>query len=281
MGIYQRQWYQETRPPDRRLQWGAVNWLIAVNVAMYILSAVSVRFFRWNPVTGGLGLTAADVVDRFMVWQFVTSMFLHDLQKVLHLVFNMLILYMFGRHVERRLGVRSFLKLYFGAGFVAGISYVVFGLFDAPFTPAVGASGAVFGVIVYFTCLSPNTVVLLFFVIPMRMKWVTLLFLSFDLYYFVFSQPGTTTVAHIAHLGGALFGLLYFRYAHRVQRFFLDLEIGAREKALRKKADAAREMEDEVDRLLDRVREGGLDALSESERRYLKEASERLRDEGR
>lgn len=276
MGIYDRDWYRPTRPGLSLRRTSVVTILIAINVACFVLQIIALKGFRWNLV-GVFGMWPQDVVGKLKVWQILTSMFLHSVGSPLHLIFNMFLLWMLGRPVEARLGRRPFLRLYLGSGLLAGIAYVVIGQFTEPFLPAVGASGAVMGVIVYFTFLAPNTTVLLFFVIPMKIKWVTIGFLALDFYLFVLAGSQGTGIAHTAHLGGALFGLLYWRYAHRVDRFFTDLEIRGRARAAAGGARREADLEIEVDRLLDKIREDGIHSLSEKERRFLREASERLR----
>ncbi len=277
MAIYDREWYRVERgrrPPGRTAP--AVRALLIANVAVFVFEFfVAVPWFGWNPVTGGLGMRPHDVVGRFMVWEIVTSMFLHATP--LHLLFNMFVLWMFGTPVERRLGSGVFLRFYFGAGIAAGLAYVAFGLLSMPFMPAVGASGAIMGILAYYTLLNPNAVVLLFFVIPMRMVWVMVLLVGFDLYGFVFSSPGSSGIAHTAHLGGALFGYLYYRYAHRIDRFFLNLELRSKRKKDRRREEDLSSLQADVDRLLQKIYDEGMTALSDRERRFLREASEKLR----
>lgn len=276
MGIYDRGWYREQPRINTPRVRSMVVTLIIINVAAFLLSSILVKLFNWDPVHHGLGLVPDDVVRRFMIWEIVTSMFLHD--GLYHLLINMLVLFMFGSGVEQRIGRGPFLRLYFGAGILAGLAYVVFGLFGAPFVPAVGASGAVMGLVVYFTMLNPKARVLFFFIIPMQMIWVTALLISMDLYWFVFAPPGGTGVAHTAHLGGALFGFLYYRYAHRIDFFFLKLEAKDKKRSATRSTKERDRLRREVDRLLDKVSAGGLDALSDREKKTLKTASERLKE---
>jgi membrane associated rhomboid family serine protease len=279
MGIYDRAWYRSAPTRRRSSMTSAVKVLVIVNVVCFLIAGL-LKGRGWDPVEGGLGMKPEDVVEKLYVWQIFTSMFLHDTDRLWHILINMLMLWMFGRHVERRLGPKTFLKFYFGAGILSGIAYVVIGLFTLPFVPAVGASGAVMGVMVYFTMLNPNVIVNLFFFFPMRMIWATAIFVGYDLYFFVFAPPGATGVAHTAHLGGALFGYLYFRYAHRIDRFFMNLEMRAGKKVREKEVRRSADVDDEVERLLEKIHRSGIESLSDRERRFLREASERLRKRG-
>ncbi len=275
MGIYDRGWYRDQPRVQAPRRTSAVVTLMIVNVVVFVLSEI-LRKAGWDPVSGGFGLVPNDVVSRFMIWQIVTSMFLHG--GIFHIGINMLVLYMFGAGVEQRIGRGPFLRLYFGAGILAGLAYIVFGLFDAPFRPGVGASGGVMGVLVYFTMLNPNARVLFMMFIPMRTIWVTTIILGIDLYWFAFAPPGGTGIAHTAHLGGAAFGFFYYRYAHAIDLFFLKLELKGKHRNSARSRGERERLRAEVDALLDKVNAGGLDALTPREKKALKDASERLRD---
>jgi rhomboid family protein len=280
MGIYTRSWYRDSPPPGRSSGLSSsgrsgLYLLIGANVVMFVLSAILTKS-GWDPSERGLGLVPDDVIRRFMIWEIVTSMFLHA--DLWHLLINMLVLFMFGAGVERRLGRGPFLRLYFGAGILAGLAYILFGLFDARFRPAVGASGGVMGVLVYFTLLNPNARILFLMFIPMKMKWATAILLGMDLYWFVFAPTTGTGIAHTAHLGGALFGLLYYRYSHRLDLLFLNLELKGKRKESSRDSGERDRLRAEVDRLLDKVNRGGIDSLSDREKKSLHRASERLRE---
>jgi hypothetical protein len=163
---------------------------------------------------------------------------------------------------------------------VASLAYVVIGLLTDADIPALGASGAIMGVLVYYTMENPNATVFIFpFPFPLRMKWVTIGYVALDLW--GFAHPGMSTVAHSAHLGGALFGFLYYRYAHRVGRFFTDRAVRAEVRRESRPPPRSPDLQNEVDRLLEKISESGIDALSEKEKDFLKDASRRLRDRGR
>ena len=279
MGMYDRQWYREDpRGGGMRRPMSAVKMLIIANVAVFLLQLITRKGRGWEPVSGGFGLYPEQVVTQFRVWQILTSMFLHG--SPVHLLINMFVLFMFGTSVEGRLGRRQFLYLYFGAGLLAGVAYVlVYYLMDVN-TPAVGASGAIMGVVIYYALLAPNSVAYIFGLIPMRMKWVAIGLVGLDLFGF-FVGGGRSGIAHVAHLGGALFGFLYFRYASRLDRVFVDRQVRAQVTRGNRDLRDLDEMREEVDRLLGKVSQGGLDSLSAKEKRFLTDASRKLRSEGR
>ena len=155
------------------------------------------------------------VFANFYPWQLVTYGFLHG--DTMHLVFNMFMLWMFGRELELMMGPRRFLIYYMtcviGAGFV---QLVVAGLMGSPY-PTVGASGGVFGLLLAFGMTFPNRMIMLLFPpIPMKAKYMVVLFGILELYLGVSGRaPG---IANFAHLGGMLFGFLLIQQWKKPRR---------------------------------------------------------------
>jgi len=148
--------------------------------------------------------------SRFQAWQMLTYAFLHG--GVMHLIFNMLGLYMFGGEIERLFGTRYFLAYYFACVFAAGLLHLVVGpLFDANPAPMVGASGGVFGVLLAYGIYFPRrTVMLLFPPIPLPARIFVIVFALLELLLGV--TQTAAGVAHFAHLGGMLGGWLMIQY---------------------------------------------------------------------
>jgi membrane associated rhomboid family serine protease len=181
-----------------------VKSLIIVNVAVYLLQ-VFFEFTGGGWFEGLLGLRPALVTHRYALWQFVTYMFLHG--NVFHLLFNMLSLYMFGNDLMRYWGPRRFLSYYFVTGIGAGLcSWVV--AMQSPNT-VIGASGAIYGLLLAYGLTYPNRIVYLNFLFPVKVKWLVVIFgaVAF-LSSITGSDPG---VSHIAHLGGMVVGYLYLK----------------------------------------------------------------------
>lgn len=166
--------------------------------------------FRWppsvDPTTLGFG-----------IWQFVTYGFLHDTQNLLHIVFNMFMLWMFGREVELVMGARRFLTYYLVCVVGAGFVQLLVAHFTDSVYPTLGASGGVFGILLAFGMLFPNrTIMLIFPPIPMPAKYMVIFFMLLELYLGISgSAPG---IANFAHVGGMLFGFLLIRYWTKVRR---------------------------------------------------------------
>ena len=163
----------------------------------------------------------------FKIWQPITYMFLHG--GFSHLFFNMFALWMFGRGLEMEMGKRRFLIYYFVCGIGAALVQLGMAEIDVMrmhseievwnymLTPTVGASGAVFGLLLAFGMLHPNaTIMLLFPPIPMKAKWFVVIYGIIELLLIVFqAQDG---IAHFAHLGGMFWGWLLLLWWQRRDR---------------------------------------------------------------
>lgn len=134
-------------------------------------------------------------------WTFVTSIFLHA--DFLHLFFNIFALFFFGMYLERMIGNRAFVALFFASGIVGNMGYLVTA--SNPYIPAVGASGAIYGVIGALAVLAPLLLVYIYGFIPVPMALAAVIWALIDLGG-LFVPSG---IAHGAHLGGMLVGLLY------------------------------------------------------------------------
>lgn len=193
----------------------AITLLIITVVAYFIqVSAFTdvVRLFAlWplgTPGTINLG-DGTTLQTGFAVWQLVSYGFLHG--GLAHLFFNMFALYMFGLPIERLWGTRRFLIFYFVCMIGAGLVQLVVAQLSGEIYPTIGASGAVFGLLLAFGMMYPNSrIMLLFPPIPMRAKWFVIVYGILTL---VFGITGTMSgIAHFAHLGGMLFGLVLILY---------------------------------------------------------------------
>jgi membrane associated rhomboid family serine protease len=192
----------------------SIKYIIAANAFMFIVRLAAPEF-----TIGYLAITPAFVL--LMPWTIFTNMFVHA--DFMHIFFNMFFgVYMFGGYVNRLMGDRSFLKLYFGGGLFAALFYVFLSLafgIPNPMTPAVGASGAVYALIGALVALQPNMTIYfnLFFPMPL---W---LFAAFYLFYSIFALPTGAGggIAVSAHLGGLIagyvFGMMYKRRPHQPQ----------------------------------------------------------------
>jgi membrane associated rhomboid family serine protease len=194
--------------------------LIGINVAVFALEALSgpgllARFALW-PV-GHFVVPQFDVSVGFEVWQLITCGFLHA--NFLHLAINMYALWMFGSDVERAIGPRNYLTLYFASLLSSSVTQllVVSMITSAGIYPTVGASGAIFGILLAFGILFPRrTIVLLIPPIPMPAIVFVILYALLELFSGVFGTD--QGVAHFAHLGGMIGAYLTLRRWRRRER---------------------------------------------------------------
>jgi len=157
-------------------------------------------------------LNSPDIFPSFMPWQLVTYGFMHSTGSLMHILFNMLMLWMFGREIERLMGARRFSIYYLVCVAGAGIIQFMVGLIqDGPGAPTVGASGGVFGIFLAFGMAFPNRMMMLMFPpIPMKAKYFVIMLGIFEL---TLGFSGVKNgVANFAHLGGMLFGYLLIKY---------------------------------------------------------------------
>ena len=141
-----------------------------------------------------------------MPWMFVTSIFMH--LDFYHLFFNMFMLFMFGMTLERMIGHRLFLGLFLAAGIVGNVGYVLFCLATGSDIPAIGASGAIYGVFACLAILAPQIRVYLFFFLPLKIIHALILYAAID----VLFLNTDSNVAHSAHLAGLVVGVAFALY---------------------------------------------------------------------
>ncbi len=184
-----------------------VKWLLISNIAIYILGYFAEIFFHADPFRL-LGLVPFLVVRYGMVWQLFTYMFLHG--ELTHILFNMLVLWMFGLDLERDWGTRKFLKYYFLCGVAAGVCVVVVAFLRPVdmIARTIGSSGAIYGLLLAFGVLYADRIILMMFLFPMKAKYAVMIFGAIA---FLGSWQAASGTSHIAHLGGMIFGYIYLK----------------------------------------------------------------------
>jgi len=203
-------------------------------------------------------------------WTIVTYMFLHDPYGFSHILFNMLGLWIFGTPVESRLGPNRFASLYF----LSGLGGAAFSFMFARHTPVIGASAAIYGVMLAYAYYWPRDRIMIWGIIPVEARVLVIIYTLISLFGGV---TGGGTTAHFAHLGGFAFGFLYLRYLDAStgsKRFRRAVAPKIPERALTnwKKVDPKTVHEvnrDELNRVLDKVSKSGLGSLTPEEKRFL------------
>ena len=189
--------------------------VIIANAVLFLpMQLDSVRGFlvQWFALTPG-------AVTSGLIWQLASYMWLHG--GLGHIFFNMLLLWMFSGDLERQWGSRAWLRYYVICGIGGGVAIFLQGLFRNPSLPTLGASGALYGMIMAYGIVFAERRVLFMMLFPMKARTFAMIFFFFALYYNFAAVPDG--VSHIGHLGGALTGLIYLKRLWRVDRLFKEL----------------------------------------------------------
>src|SRR5271157_743804 len=186
-----------------------VKRLIIITTAAFAVTYIPQQIFGWSAPYAWFALQPYDVLHRLYIWELVTYLFLHG--GFFHILFNMFALWMFGSDLESLWGGRKFLFYYFLTGIGAGICDVlVNAIFSGSHSTAtIGASGAIYGLLLAYGMLFPDRPIYLYLIIPIKAKWFVVIMGVIELVS-SFSMPGSG-ISHVAHLGGMLFGFLYLR----------------------------------------------------------------------
>jgi len=268
--------YQYMQHPHRHRTPPVLKTLIIVNVAVFCLQML-IHLFGGAKAeyvfTTIFGLYLPNGILHGFIWQFLTSAFLHG--SVMHILLNMFFLWMFARELEPALGSRRFLVFYLTAAVFSGVLFLLFDVAqhlavkNHEYVPCIGASGAVMATAMAFALYWPNRIILFMFFIPMRIR-------TFILFITVMEIMGLlqlgSNIAHMAHLGGLLWGYLFVRYAWTAQSFLDRLGPKARSKP----TDRHNPNDDRrLNEILDKINRHGIQSLSWSEKRFLKKMSRR------
>ena len=297
MGFSDRGYSRDSGQPFMA-DWTAVMTIMVVNIAVWVANLVAAGDFRINDF---LALEGDLPRHLLKAWELVTYGFVHAAVDPWHLIGNMLMLWFFGREVEEIMGRGEFFRFYFTAIVLAGLAWLA----SVQFFPGqpgaaagyrlMGASGAIMAVFAVFVWYFPRQTVLLWFVLPVPVWALGLLYLVMDVQG---AANGGGHVAHVAHIAGAIFGLCYawrgwnlsglgdmqdrlqarlrgFRRGMRVVRPPDDRE-DDRPSRSRDHDDVA--MQEAVDRILEKISRSGEASLTPAERDTLTQASRRLKE---
>jgi membrane associated rhomboid family serine protease len=264
------------------------KWLLIVNIAILFLMVLLTgpgellrdsSFYRWG------SFSIQKSIYEFQIWRFLTFQFLHG--GAGHLIANCIGLFFFGPHIERWMTSRPFLVFYLLCGIAGALFYTLLffmpGFLDGylPTIPMVGASAGLFGILAAFYFVAPNARVLLFFVIPMQMKTLAIVYFAIETLGVIFNWHNAGGSA--GHLGGALFGLLVLKWPPLRQAVVKLSRIGGEKEAgrvgkvkeaqiVREKNQSPLELTKEVDRILDKISEQGIQSLTPKEKETLNKA---------
>jgi membrane associated rhomboid family serine protease len=230
----------------------------------------------------------------FAIWQLFTYMFMHA--GLSHLFFNMLALWMFGMELENTWGSRKFLTYYLICGLGAGLANLLVAPLFTTVGPTVGASGAIYGVLLAFGLMFPDRLIFVYFFVPLKAKYFVILYMIIE-FVSVSSNDG---IAHFAHLGGALVGFIYllsdgFHFSRlessgRTKNVFsgwtaprrrrVDYEDVSEAQVYEikdhQRKEEAQVTQQHIDDILDKISKGGYQSLTDDEKKMLFEASKKL-----
>lgn len=260
------------------------------------------KWFALNPINlHGI----QDWPFNFQIWQLVTYQFMHG--DFSHIFFNMLILWMFGVSIEDVMGSKRFLIFYLLAGIAAGLVQ----LFVAPFLGGsyafvVGASGSIYGVMIAFILFFPDTLIFLYFLIPIKAKYLIVVLFVME---YSMIKSANDNIAHLAHLGGAIFAFLYIMFDKKTyvplkdvfkKSYYYKSSSGSNSNnnvfsnPFKKASSTNRDVEEanyydinrkqddevsqaEIDAILDKISQSGYQNLTEREKKILFQASKKMK----
>ena len=256
-----------------------IRQLILINVIVFLVqNLINVGF-----TLGLFALIPSRVVEQGMVWQLFTYMFLHG--GFGHLLFNMFGLWMFGRELEYWWGSKEFLRYYLVTGVGAGIIHLLTAFaFGNPNVPTVGASGAIFGILLAYGLYFPNRQVLLYFMFPVSARTMVIMFGVLELV-MGFGSPNSG-IARFAHLGGMLVGAIYLNWGKIKNKFRPLVAKGMQQTQSRRPGhrdpvishEEEMERKAELDRILAKISREGMGSLTDGEKQILEESARRGRN---
>ena len=247
----------------------AIKILISVNFIVFILQSISsseIIFFS------NFGLVPKLVWSQLKIWQPFTYMFFHG--DIWHVLINMFVLWMFGSELERVWGKKNFLRFYFITGVGSGLGTMLFGLQST--IPIVGASGAIYGVLLAYGVMFPNRTVYLYGIIPIKSIWFVI---GIGVIAFFSSFNNITNISHLTHLFGMMIGYLYLkRPVHFRSLWFsvfkkvLEYRIQNQEEKISRSV----EIERDLNSILDKINREGFKSLTQEEEERLYKNSKNL-----
>ena len=257
----------------------AIKVLISVNFGIYLLQSVSGKeevFFRL------FGLVPNAFLSELMLWQPFTYMFFHapfySSVGISHILLNMLGLWVFGRELEQAWGKKNFLKYYFITGVGSGL--VTYFFQTGSENPVIGASGAVYGVLLAYGLLYPNRMLYIWGIIPVKSMWLVIIMGAIAFFGLLGNSDG---ISHVTHISGMLIGyvLLKKKWNWRdvwfsIRKKTIEFQVQRQEdKSIKKKM-----IQKDIDSILDKIQKVGFSGLSDAEQSKLYEASKTMSKTG-
>ncbi|HSY74736.1 MAG TPA: rhomboid family intramembrane serine protease [Dongiaceae bacterium] len=268
--------------------------LLIINAVVFLVQLISANFPHDQEIQNNYFALSTEGLEHYRIWQLLTFQFMHA--SWMHLIFNSLAIFFFGRSVETILGRNRFLTLYFSSGIVGGAVQMLFALWRPDFFggAVVGASAGAYGLVAAFAVINwTERFTLLIYFIPVTMRGKTLLWVSIGLALVGLLTPGSG-VANAAHLGGILTGFFCVRYifgrwpqlgfpSHRSEPGEFAAKSAGRKSFWRSNANTSDEdlsadefLQKEVDPILEKISAHGIHSLTARERETLEKARAKM-----
>ncbi len=320
MGLDSRDYYRPTGYRGFSFFPPIIKYLIFINVGVFFIQLIGQTFYVEAPITlehflmkffalnqfsdGAIPVVVQGELrgwsSSFYPWQLITYQFMHG--DFAHIFFNMFMLWMFGMEIENIMGSKKFLWFYLLCGVGAGLLQIIATpLLGGGFAPTIGASGAIYGVMIAFAMFFPDRYIMFYFFIPVKAKYLIAFFMVIEF----ISVTDASVVAHLAHIGGAITGVIYILLDKQKQISFRNTINNFKKSSsnpfassnyrrpARKRGvndfdveeadfydinDRKKEMEvtqEEIDKILDKISQSGYQNLTDHEKKVLFEASKK------
>ncbi|MBA7660015.1 Rhomboid protease GlpG [subsurface metagenome] len=283
MGLYDRDYTQADfrshyhGAPQMRMSFPrptpVVKWLLIVNIMVFLSGFLIPKFGAF--LLYWFSVWPKDLGMSMQIWRLITYQFLHG--GLGHIFWNMFILFFFGPMLERLWGSRKFLTFYLVCGATGGIFYPILAHIGwLGVAPLIGASGSILGMLAAAAILFPKMIVYVFGVFPLKMSVLAIILVVMSILSLLRPDVSANAGGEAAHLGGMIAGRIYVISEKWRQKFKMKVQTGV----WQRKMAAQRNLQLELDRILEKVHESGLHSLTPKEKRILKQAteSERLRN---
>ena len=256
-------------PPTLTIPSG-VKVLLIINIIVFILTELS---GNRSKLFLSFGLVPSMVWTQLKIWQIFTYSFIHG--GFFHIFFNMFVLWMFGKDLENQWGTKDFLIYYFVCGMGAGFITALFGINSI--IPVVGASGAIYGLLVAYGFTYPNRLVYLYGLFPLKVKHMVL---GLGVIAFFASMSASqSNISHITHISGMIIGLImmYFNLSWSgLKMWYFKFRLKNISQQSSTNNDKEKQMRQKVDEILDKLNDNGWESITEKEEKYLNQASKKL-----
>lgn len=250
-----------------------VKLLIIINIIVFLLIELSGEKHLFFYI---LGLVPTEVINEYKIWQTFTYLFIHG--DFFHIFFNLFVLWMFGKDLENDWGKKEFLFYYFTCGIGSGLLTTL--ISNNLFIPIVGASGAIYGILVAYGFSYPNKLILLYGIIPIKTKFMVLGIGIIA--FFATISSSQSSISHITHLFGMIIGIIYFSLNWKWKKLYLwylklrlkSLKIESSSQDFQKTISKVK-----INKILDKLNDKGWDSLTNKEEELLIKASKQNIDD--